>query len=451
MSLKSAVLVAVLVFSIFSFFLFIHHETSLQNGTSTTSMNLKKSVLFLKRAVVPAGHAFDHILGTEDVEETESNEEHEELILSEEINKGDESEKEEEISHEEIPPEVMGEDHKVSTPKGNNENHNDKLKIENHQDKTKTLPIDNNNLKDTAHSNSNKEANTIQDTLKANTKVTESVSKEQSISSSIASTIPDVKKQQQQQQPVINTQQVVPPDSDNNNDNNNNTTEKRGLLYCNGTLTNSEVIYWKIVPGDKSYESSITPHHGLHHDRYLSFEYDAGGWNNIRMGMECTIVMAHAMGRTLVVPPPQNLYLLGKHHIDEKTGKKKAQLGFEDFFDFDLLKSHQGFHVLSMKEFLEKEAVTGGLKGMLPPKNSSSIWGGELWWYLNYVADEKPSWSGKFLALPDRPGDFDLSEHTHPRIVERMRKFGGDRSPVFYDDKLQKAHHIHFSAGDKTR
>jgi hypothetical protein len=56
-------------------------------------------------------------------------------------------------------------------------------------------------------------------------------------------------------------------------------TEKRGLLQCNGKLVDSEVIYWKIVPGDSKFESPITPHHGLHHDRYLSYEYDEGGWN----------------------------------------------------------------------------------------------------------------------------------------------------------------------------
>jgi hypothetical protein len=49
-------------------------------------------------------------------------------------------------------------------------------------------------------------------------------------------------------------------------------------------------------------------------------------------------------------------------------------MGFEDFFDMELLKSHQGFHVISMKEFLEKEAVTGGLKGMLPKGNRTGIW-----------------------------------------------------------------------------
>ena len=51
----------------------------------------------------------------------------------------------------------------------------------------------------------------------------------------------------------------------------------------------------------------------------------------------------------------------------------------------DLLRSHKGFHLLHMEEFLEKEGVTGGLKGILPPGNTSSAWGNDLWKYLNQV------------------------------------------------------------------
>jgi hypothetical protein len=37
-----------------------------------------------------------------------------------------------------------------------------------------------------------------------------------------------------------------------------------------------------------------------------------GGWNNVRMGIETTVAMAIAMGRTLVLPPLQTIYLLEK-------------------------------------------------------------------------------------------------------------------------------------------
>ena len=79
------------------------------------------------------------------------------------------------------------------------------------------------------------------------------------------------------------------------------------------------------------YESPITPHHAELDQKYLTFEYDAGGWNNVRMGVECVVVFAHATGRTLVAPPAQNLYLLGAPN----PHSQKRKLGFNDFFVTD--------------------------------------------------------------------------------------------------------------------
>lgn len=229
-------------------------------------------------------------------------------------------------------------------------------------------------------------------------------------------------------------------------------SQRPGQLKCRGEFVESEVIYWKRVPGDDTYESPITPHHGVHHDRYLTYEYDEGGWNNIRMGMECIMVIAHAMGRTLVVPPKENLYLLDK----KQKGQKKAALGFDDFFDIDLLKSHQGYHVISTEQFLEREALTGGLHGVYPPKNRSDLSGPPLHKYLRSVADVLPAWRGKFLVMPDVDTDlssFNLSAlaNLSPEVRARMKKFGGERSPVFYDKTLVKAHHIHFRSGPDHR
>jgi hypothetical protein len=61
---------------------------------------------------------------------------------------------------------------------------------------------------------------------------------------------------------------------------------------------------------------------------------------------------------------------------------------------------------------------------------------------------------GRFLAFPKHAGgaDFDLTEASkNSTISDRLKRFGGDRSPVFYDDKLQKAHHIHFPAREQHR
>jgi len=261
-----------------------------------------------------------------------------------------------------------------------------------------------------------------------------------------------------------------------------------GVLMCDGKRLDSEVIYWRRVPGDDGYESPITPHHDEHHDKYITFQYDQGGWNNIRMGMEIVIVVAHAMGRTLVIPPEQRLYLLGKAHHDPTTNKKvnAPKYGFESFFDVALLRSHHGLHTLSMEQFLAKEGVSGHLHGKLPPGNSTIVEANKLWGYLSSVGDVKPAWSGQFLAMPATAADV-MREHDAgpppsgmgknkspnnkdgdggnngggkaealigfdgPGVSDRLTAFRGARKAVHYDKTLQDAKLIHFEAGQKTR
>jgi len=78
------------------------------------------------------------------------------------------------------------------------------------------------------------------------------------------------------------------------------------------------MVYWKDIPSDSKY---VSPFFDSGKHKYMTFEPDGGGWNNIRMAMETVIVMAHAMGRTLVLPPEKRMYLLGKHRgtIDKNS------------------------------------------------------------------------------------------------------------------------------------
>jgi hypothetical protein len=57
----------------------------------------------------------------------------------------------------------------------------------------------------------------------------------------------------------------------------------------------------------------------------------------------------------------------------------------------------QGLHVMSMQEFLAKEASGGGLgpKGLKLPANDTHLWGNGLWDYLSKAADHHPDWGGK--------------------------------------------------------
>lgn len=213
-------------------------------------------------------------------------------------------------------------------------------------------------------------------------------------------------------------------------------------------IENSEVVYWQIVPGDKEYESPITPHHHEHKDKYITFEFDHGGWNNMRMGFESLLVAAHAMGRTLVMPPEQYIYLLNQHHKDDHDKKPHVEMSFGDFYNMSLIQQQEGMHIMSMREFLAKEAVTGRLKdGKKPPGDNVDLVGrAGLWKYLSEVADLTPLWWFKFFVFPDELGIFRSNSKKHGKQLQRrMKEFSnnGERQSIRYNKAMQQAKHIH--------
>jgi len=136
-----------------------------------------------------------------------------------------------------------------------------------------------------------------------------------------------------------------------------------------------EMVYWQDISSDSSY---TPPFYKINNQegkkrKYMTFEPDGGGWNNIRMGMESTIAMAVAMGRTLVMPPQKKMYLLGS----QKDGQQH-HFSFADFFPIaEMAEDNKAFDVISMQEYLETEAMKGNLvneKGqvMFPPGNRTN-------------------------------------------------------------------------------
>merc|ERR1711871_76451 len=169
-------------------------------------------------------------------------------------------------------------------------------------------------------------------------------------------------------------------------------------------------------------------------------------------GLECVVVLSHAMGRTLVIPPQQHLYLLGATHKDKDDKKAHDEMGFTDFFDVNLLKSNIGIKMIDMPTFLGKEGVTGHLKHILPPQNKTNIWGGKLWRYLDKVADYTPEFHGRYMAFPAHADDYQLSvSNNNEETITRMKKFGGGRRPTFYDKTLQLKKHIYVPGDDAHR
>jgi hypothetical protein len=87
------------------------------------------------------------------------------------------------------------------------------------------------------------------------------------------------------------------------------------------------------------------------------------------MAMETSLVMSHAMGRTLVLPPRQRMYLLN----DNNNANTKPELGFDDFYHLDAISlEHRGFNVISMEEFIGR--ITNGTisLGSISSRGSSS-------------------------------------------------------------------------------
>ena len=71
------------------------------------------------------------------------------------------------------------------------------------------------------------------------------------------------------------------------------------LLSCEmygGPSDPAEMVYWRDIPVDNNYTSP-------REEKYMLFDYDMAGFNNKRISLENFLVMALAMGRTLVLPP----------------------------------------------------------------------------------------------------------------------------------------------------
>ena len=79
-----------------------------------------------------------------------------------------------------------------------------------------------------------------------------------------------------------------------------NATDYKGVL--------AEMLYWKRAPKlDVAANTVLFPRAP---SKYVTFEIDFGGFNNVRMGFEYVVTIALITGRTLVLPPPVGWYLL---------------------------------------------------------------------------------------------------------------------------------------------
>jgi hypothetical protein len=157
------------------------------------------------------------------------------------------------------------------------------------------------------------------------------------------------------------------------------------------------VIYWKSIPSDKKW---VSPFKDVGPKRkFLTFEPDHGGWNNIRMAFESTLLVAAAGGRTLVMQPRQRMYLLG------------ADIGFEDYYSIDELRTRMD--IITSEEFII--LVDNGEAPEITEKPSASLVKAAKSKKLNAQMANSyfrkiglmPGWDPNkvFVAFPSAPGN----------------------------------------------
>lgn len=167
------------------------------------------------------------------------------------------------------------------------------------------------------------------------------------------------------------------------------------------------------------------------------------------MQMELVLVFAAATGRTLVLPPDQPMYLL-----NAGKGHEKAH-NFADFFPFDLIR--QRVPVLTMTEFMQREAVTGNLRRVndsqveYPPGNKTEFEGTikddrlAMWDYLRNVS-ACPAWKcmDEFLVFPPGPGVNVSAGPQAAQFKARRDEFAAGRKAYYYNHYWQTRKVVHF-------
>lgn len=159
------------------------------------------------------------------------------------------------------------------------------------------------------------------------------------------------------------------------------------------------------------------------------------------------------MGRTLVLPPHQKMYLLSKQEKNQRS-----EFSFEHFFHMESIsQEHIGFNVISMDEFLQlfmdgrfKHPETG--KPVFPPNNRTD-WNGATGPEKNILKDWLRETSKVLQWLPDSC----MAAFPRSNTVEAMEELENIEQEIFkegipnHEDYVGKPVPVNASAKERLK
>lgn len=204
------------------------------------------------------------------------------------------------------------------------------------------------------------------------------------------------------------------------------------------------VRYWKRKFESKDCFRSPAAHPSglgapLEERKYVLFQPDAGGWNNIRMAAETVMVFAHASGRILVLPPKDHMYLL---NADPDT--QDNLLTFDDFLNMRGLR--EVLDVITMEEFLKDAAMKGLLKE--PWKKEYGHSGKAFWDYIEKATFTRHWEPGKFHIGFNISGPSDFGTFRSKKEDKRQQLHASHNRQLIHYDEEMHSHRAIFFPGD---